>query len=265
MRTIVAGWIIVSAAAVGVAKAQATAPAAVAAPQATSEITTSSDVDAILDALDARGKDMSDFTADVKLTTTDNANGNDSSTSGKMWMKRLSTDDAELRVMFDRKSHNDKAEKIHQEYLLAGGMLVDRDYDRTKEVRRQVLKPGQKMNLLKLGEGPFPLPLGQDKAEVHKMFEVAKIAPAKDDPAGTVHVQLKPKPGTHFEAKFATIDFWVDPKIAHADSDRNGGFHRRDDATDRFDECAGEYEAGRQEFRARTHRQGQMGDHAGIV
>ncbi len=110
------------------------------------------------------------------------------------------------------KPHNDKPEKIHQEYVLAGGMLIDRDYDQMKETRWQVLKPGQKMNLLKLGEGPFPLPLGQDKADVHKMFEVTKIAPDKDDPPGTMHVLLKPKPGTHFETKFATIDFWVDPK-----------------------------------------------------
>src|SRR6185503_20430076 len=71
---------------------------------------------------------------------------------------------------------------------------------------------GQKMNLLKLGEGPFPLPLGQDKADVHKMFEVSKQSSGgKDDPPGTIHARLTPKPGTQFEQKFGTIDVWIDP------------------------------------------------------
>jgi len=43
------------------------------------------------------------------------------------------------------------------------------------------------------------------------MFEVKKVAPAQDDPAGTVHVQLTPKPSSQFADRFATIDFWVDP------------------------------------------------------
>ena len=81
-------------------------------------------------------------------------------------------------------------------------------------VRQQVLKPGEKLDLLKLGEGPFPLPIGQKKEAVHEQFDVKKIAPSKDDPkdVATVHVQLAPKPGTQFERKFETIDVWVDAK-----------------------------------------------------
>jgi hypothetical protein len=171
-------------------------------------------VDTILDALDARGKDLSDFTAAVTLATTDTAIGNETRQIGRIWMQRLggaAGGDSRLRVLFDRKEVNDKVTSERQEYQLAGGMLVERNYTDRREVRRQVLKPGQKMDLLKLGEGPFPLPLGQDKADVHRMFNVAKIAPANDDPPGTIHVQLKPKPGTQFEDKFASIDFWVDP------------------------------------------------------
>jgi outer membrane lipoprotein-sorting protein len=68
------------------------------------------------------------------------------------------------------------------------------------------------MNLLKLGEGPFPLPLGQDKADVKKMFEVVKLASGgNEDPPGTIHAQLKPKDGTQFQTKFKFIDVWIDP------------------------------------------------------
>jgi hypothetical protein len=133
--------------------------------------------------------------------------------SGKIWMQRVGPDDARLRVSFDRRQANDEPPKgERQEFMLAGGMLTERNYVDRTEIRRQVLQPGQKMNLLKLGEGPFPLPLGQAKEDVHKMFEVKKVAPAKDDPAGTVHAQLTPKPGSQFADRFATIDFWVDPQ-----------------------------------------------------
>ena len=207
MKCILGAWVLVGLV-VGCAQAQ-TAPAS--AP-ASAPAASSGDVDPILDALDARGKDLSDFTANVTKTDKDVGNGTETKLSGKMWMQRLAGDDARLRVSFDRKTANDKPEKTHQEYVLAGGTLTDRSYDSRKENRWQVLKPGQKLNLLKLGEGPFPLPLGQDKADVHKMFEVAKLPSAKDDPPGTEHVQLKPKPGTHFADKFSTIDFCVDMK-----------------------------------------------------
>jgi hypothetical protein len=126
-------------------------------------------------------------------------------------MQRLPGGDARLRVVFNTKTVNDaKPVNDKQEYALAGGWLVDRNYPDRKEVRRQVLRPGEKMDLLKLGEGPFPLPLGQDPAEVQRMFTVKKMPPKPTDPPGTIHAQLVPKPGTQFETKFASIDVWVD-------------------------------------------------------
>ncbi len=87
--------------------------------------------------------------------------------------------------------------------------LIDRDYKRKTEIKRQVLRPGEKINLLKLGEGPFPLPIGQDKAEVKKLFDVTKEKLLKDDPQGTVHVKLVPKPGTQLRRSSARST-WVD-------------------------------------------------------
>ena len=207
MRNVLVTWVMLLIA-MGCARADAQAPAASNAVP----LSPSSDIDQILDALDARGKNLNDFTAKVSKTDTDSNTGDELKLSGTIRMQRLPGDDARLRVLFDRKQRNDKAPTADkQEYLLAKGMLIDRDYGQKIEIARQVLKPGQKMNLLKLGEGPFPLPLGQDKADVHKMFDVKKIDPGKDDPPGMIHAQLKPKPDTQFAPKFATIDFWVDP------------------------------------------------------
>ena len=78
-----------------------------------------------------------------------------------------------------------------------------------------MLKPGEKMNLLKLGEGPFPLPIGQKKEDVKKLFDVTLVPPAKTDAADladTIHLRLTPKEGTRFARKFGAIDIWVSRK-----------------------------------------------------
>jgi outer membrane lipoprotein-sorting protein len=176
-----------------------------------------SDLDSVLDALDARGRDLKDFSADVELHTVDDRTGEDSAQIGKVVYQNKGSGDARIKVSFDTKrveSGDGKqvTQKQRLDYVLDGGWLTDRDYQKKLEVKRQVLRPGQKMDLLKLGQGPFPLPIGQPKEEVKKQFDATKIAPAKDDPAGTAHVKLVPKSGTQFAKRFKQIDVFVDVK-----------------------------------------------------
>lgn len=172
-----------------------------------------SGVDQVLDALHRRGVGLKDFTADVTLQEIDALSGDTSTWTGKAWYEAKGEGDARMRVRFDAKKVGTRVDQQAKvEYLLDKGWLIDRDYKRKIQVERQVLKPGQKLNLLKLGEGPFPLPIGQPKEEVLKMFEVKKVEPKAEDPAGTVHVQLMPKQGSQFERRFKSIDVWVDTK-----------------------------------------------------
>lgn len=166
-------------------------------------------VDQVLDALDARGKSLTGFVADVTLTETDEATKIDSQRAGRVWFQKREGNDR-IRVTFDQKLQGRFARPEKVEYLLDNGWLTDRDYKRSIEVKRQVLRPGEKINLLRLGEGPFPLPIGQPKKDVHREFEVTKGAKAPDDPPNTVHLALKPKAGTRLARKFNQIDVWVD-------------------------------------------------------
>jgi outer membrane lipoprotein-sorting protein len=190
----------------------AEAPASAPAPAQSAGVTQVSSIDQILDALDVRGDSLKDFTADVKLQEEDAAVGNVVVRTGKIWFQRLPNDDARMRLTLDKKQVKDKTIDEKLEYVYSQGWLTDRDYRRQLNVRRQMVRPGEKVNLLKLGEGPLPLPLGQDKADVHKMFEVKKAAPAKDDPANSIHLQLTPKKGGQFAKKLDAVDFWVDPQ-----------------------------------------------------
>jgi hypothetical protein len=174
----------------------------------------SSTVDQILDALDARGHDLTDFTASVLLTRVNGETGDSASQQGVVYFQRKSDGDSRIRVDFLNKIEDDKTFPEHHEFTLDNGWLIERDFKAKKEIKRQVRAPGEKMDPMKLGEGPFPLPIGQKKEDVKAQFDVQKIDPAKDDPPGTIHLQLKPHPGTNFARKFQLIDVWVDPVSA---------------------------------------------------
>lgn len=166
--------------------------------------------DQILDALDVVGQDLQAFDAEVQLIETDNATMLSTANSGKVWFQNRKDGNARLRVTFDKKEVNGQVRNDKLEYLLENGWLAERDYSRRIQINRQVLRPGEKMELLKLGEGPFPLPIGQNKEDVHQRFAVKKIEAREGDPANTLHLELTPKPDTQFARKFSVIDVWVD-------------------------------------------------------
>jgi hypothetical protein len=167
-------------------------------------------VDHLLDALHRRGEDLRDFQADVSLTEESPDLGIAGTRHGRVWYQDRPDDQPRIRVTFDRKQDRGVMIEERIEYLLEERWLVERDYRRRTEVNRQVLRPGERVDLLKLGEGPFPLPIGQPKEEVKRMFEVEKLPVSPGDPEGTTKVRLSPRPGTQFERNFNTIDVSID-------------------------------------------------------
>lgn len=173
-------------------------------------------VDDVLDALQASGKDVKSFSADVQMKIEDETFGTATTQMGKVWFQTKPAGDAVLHVALDHKKvgENTFPEKI--DYLLDDGWLTDRNDNGKKdggaETRIQLAKAGEKVNLFQLGKGPFPLPIGQDKKDVHAVFDVKIMPVGKHDPAGTIYLLLTPKPGTSLAENFAAIDVWVDCK-----------------------------------------------------
>jgi hypothetical protein len=184
-----------------------TAPAP-ATSAASGPLTAESPVDQILEALDARGQNLRTLSARVELTESDPAIGSRVVRAGRFW---LDNDPAttRARVRFETRTSGNRVRDEVIEYLLAGDTLVDRDVARKREVRRKIGRPGEKLNLLRLGEGPFPLPIGQDRADVLREFDVAKVGARKDDPPNTVRLRLVPKPDSSFSKRFDAMDVWV--------------------------------------------------------
>lgn len=169
-------------------------------------------VEAILGQLQERGKDLADFSAAIRMNEIDNATGLETVRMGHITFQRRSPGDDRIRVTFESEKVADGDRILRKlEYLLQDGKMWDRDYSKKSETVREVVRPGEKIDLLKLGEGPFPLPIGQDPAEVHRQFEVS-VEPAADDLPQAAHVVLIPKAETNLVKKMSRIDVMVDPE-----------------------------------------------------
>jgi outer membrane lipoprotein-sorting protein len=181
-------------------------------------LTAQTSADDALDAMDLAGRDLKDFDADVTLNEEDlsGAAAGDVTREGKVWFQLLAEGQARVHIVFEKSIIKNKIRDQRLEYMLdEKGWLTERVYEKDgkgKETQRQVIKPGEKINLLKLGEGPFPMPIGQKKEDVKKIFDVKKVESTKDDPANTVHLEFKPKPDSSYAKRFESIDVYVDSK-----------------------------------------------------
>lgn len=173
--------------------------------------TSPADVDNLLTMLQQSGETLKTLITDVSMGEKDTTALNTIRT-GKAWLELKADGTTRFRVSFDKWSDGEKEVARKLDYVLDGAWLTERDHEKKIEVRRQVLKPGQKMNLIQLGEGPFPLPIGQKPEEVKKQFKVTLIKPRKKDPPGTQHLQLEPIPGTPMADKYKVVDVYVDPQ-----------------------------------------------------
>src|SRR5215211_7401378 len=95
------------------------------APAPGGSLSPDSTVDQILDALDARGRNLKAFSADVALTEGDATLGNTVTRHGKsIYQDREGN--PRLRVVFENRESDGKVFDEKVEYLLADGWLTDR-------------------------------------------------------------------------------------------------------------------------------------------
>lgn len=162
--------------------------------------------DDLLEALHQRGLDLTGFTGEVTQNEYIGGFGSEEILKGKLVYDATS---GSIRVDFQTRDVKDgRGPRSYQlTHLLNKGWLTTRNVEGKSQERRQVSRPNEKINLLKLGEGSFPIPIGQDPVEVNKQFDVSR--PASDDPRPVV--RLVPKEGTKLAKKFNKIDIWVDP------------------------------------------------------
>lgn len=97
-----------------------------------------------------------------------------------------------------------------ERFVFDGQWLTERNDKAKTIIRRQIVRPGEKVDPFKLGKGPFPLPFGQQRGDILRNFKV-KLAPFElGDPRNSAHLHCVPLPDTELASKYTRVEIYVD-------------------------------------------------------
>ena len=84
-------------------------------------------------------------------------------------------------IRFDRLFIGNRLRKQNKHFVFDGGWFIEIDHEARTIIKRQVVAPGERFDPLSLGEGPFPLPIGQSKERVLARFVVTPLTRSDND------------------------------------------------------------------------------------
>src|SRR5262245_39943364 len=122
-------------------------------------------------------------------------------------------------------SRVEQSEQSLREYVFDGRWFVERDRKAKQFIKREVVPPDKTFDPTKLGEGPFPLPIGQKRDEIVKRYDVTLLPSDAElegnDPAdkpslddfvkGSQQLKLVPKPEIKMNEELQEIRLWYRP------------------------------------------------------
>ncbi|MHB1156445.1 MAG: LolA family protein [Phycisphaerales bacterium] len=207
-----------------------TACAAAQTPAASASASASGGADdpaiSLLDRLETRGTKLKTYQADVTYTREQQLLGDQQIRTGTLAYQSAQADPtptpARFAVRFTKLVVNEALRDHPRNYIFDGTWLAEVDPENKQFIRRQVApgskepgnkEPGQTYDPLQLGQGPFPLPLGQKREQVLAIFHAVLVDSTADDPADTLHLKLTPrtdeKTGKPL-SNFTTVNIWYD-------------------------------------------------------
>jgi len=173
---------------------------------------------ALLDRLETATEGLRDFRADVTFFKWDDVLQRREIRSGEIvYQQRPDDQSKRFAILVKRLIIGRRQDTQNKRYIFDGSWLVEIDYDNRVFIKRQIVPPGERFDPLALGEGPFPLPLGQRRDEVLARFEVSLLDGSSDKGldaflAGksVLGLLLVPKPSTTQAREIDQVEIFYD-------------------------------------------------------
>jgi len=182
------------------------------APVASAPAAVDPEVERILDRLERRGAEIRDIETDLTFVKTDPVLEDTQKFTGTL-LFRQDTPNPRFLIRFDRFEQEGVVRDKREWHAFDGTWYTEARESTRTIVRRQIVRPGEAVEVFRLGQGPFPLPFGQKKAEILAHFRVRILPAAPDDPPDTVHLECTPIPGTQMAEKYGTVHFLIDRRL----------------------------------------------------
>ncbi|MHC4446663.1 MAG: LolA family protein [Planctomycetota bacterium] len=183
------------------------------APEASVELT----AEDLLLLLERSADDLRDFKAQLTYYKWDELLQQKQIRTGELIYQVRPDGSKRFAILFDRLYVGSRARDHRKHYIFDGSWLVEVDHENKQFIKRQIVPPGRRFDPLKLGEGPFPLPIGQPRDEVLKLFEAGLAEVPADEPlsklSGVYGLVLTPKPGTPEAKDLARAELFYDREM----------------------------------------------------
>ncbi len=139
----------------------------------TPAIVTDIDVEKVLDQLEEQGRTLKDFTASATMEKFEALTDDREIRRGRVVVVGPSGGQREIAIIFDETiDSTGRGSTDSRRFIFAKGWLSEFDVERKQLIRRQLAREGETFDPLRVGEGAFPVPLGQPKADVLREFTV---------------------------------------------------------------------------------------------
>jgi hypothetical protein len=128
--------------------------------------------------------------------------------NGEIWYQQQKPM-AKFLINFTNKVSGGRLHKLDERHMFDGRWYIEENSETKTFDKREVRREGDPGNPYRIGEGPFPVPFGQKKADILHEFQVTPGAPTAHDPPNTDHLHMVPRPGSNSQGKYAVVDVWV--------------------------------------------------------
>ena len=168
-------------------------------------------VDEILTDLQKRGDGLKDIRTQLRFVEDDRINLTKRTKIGSL-MFMAAEPNPLFMVHFEKTVVDDIVGK--REWYLFDGQWLHEVVERLQQVtKREIVRPGEKINLFDLEHTPFPMPFGQKKETIKRNFDVVLLAPTANDPPNTDHLVCTPRPESKFYSRYEKLEFFVHQTI----------------------------------------------------
>ena len=176
--------------------------------------------EALLTALEQADQDLRTLEARVMYVRVFAVAGDEQRRDGTLSFRSVPREgeraDRAFAIDFDTLLVGRRKEDITERYVFDGQWLLELNFATKDFTRRQVVAPGERFDPLRIGEGPFPIPIGQRKDEILARYEAVLVdatdglssASLRKRVEGMSQVKLVPKPFYEDESDFDVIRLW---------------------------------------------------------
>ncbi len=198
----------------------------------------------LLDALERADRDIRTFSAQIRYVRIFEIQGDVQTRLGWLWYKidpqtepvpahlesKPTVRRRSVAVKFNKLIAGGRQDESDRVWIFDGEWLVEKNPSERQFIKRRMVKPGQVYDPLRVGEGPFFVPVGQKREDMETFFHARlldsgeglsdeydsdrdamfKALARKLD--GYIQLELRPRDGFPEVEDFALIRVWYDPK-----------------------------------------------------